>query len=219
MLGGKKDLRAPVPQSHHLMSIGLDGQAKCPGQTKVSQLDRLAVFTDQQVLWLQVSVEDPVRVQEHQRLADLVEERLSLLGRQGSALFLHILLEIELQILENKVQLVLGEEDFLEPKRLLVTKALHLLNDIRVLEVLQKTDFPYCGRRDSIVLLFESNLLDGHEFASLQVLCLVHDAIGSLAEFLELLVLVESLNWLIESLRHDGIRPLLSSCVHFNGLL
>jgi hypothetical protein len=42
------------------VSISLDWETKCSGQPKVSEFDGLSILTDEQVLWLEISVEDSV---------------------------------------------------------------------------------------------------------------------------------------------------------------
>ena len=71
-----------------------------------------------------------------------------------------------------------------------------LLYDVWVFEVLEQGNFPYSRTRDAIVLLLKSNLLNCDDLVCFCVLCLVHDTIGSLSEFLESLVLVEVPDWL-----------------------
>ena len=60
MLLTKKDFWAPIPESYDLVSISLDWETKCSGQPKVSEFDGLSILTDEQVLWLEISVEDSV---------------------------------------------------------------------------------------------------------------------------------------------------------------
>lgn len=109
MLGRQEDLRAAVPESDDFVRIRLDWQSESPSETKISQLNRLAVLADEQVLRFQVAVEYAVRMQEHEGLANLVEEALTLVLRERRSLLFHVLLEVVLQIFEDKVQLVLGE--------------------------------------------------------------------------------------------------------------
>lgn len=60
MLLTKKDFWAPVPESYNLVSIGLNWETKCSRQTEVSKFDGFSILTDEQVLWLEISVEDSV---------------------------------------------------------------------------------------------------------------------------------------------------------------
>lgn len=60
MLLTKKDFWAPIPESYDLVSISLDWETKCSGQPKVSEFDGFSILTDEQVLWLEISVEDSV---------------------------------------------------------------------------------------------------------------------------------------------------------------
>ena len=96
------------------MCVGLDRQAKGPGETEIGQLDRLTVLADKQILRLKIAVENAVRVQENESLRALVEEALSLFRRECRALLLHVLLQIILKVLEDQIELVLGEKHFLK---------------------------------------------------------------------------------------------------------
>ena len=115
MLGRQENLGASVPQSHDLVRVSLDGQAEGSCETKISQLNRLAVVTDEKILRLEIAMEYTVRVKEDERLTNLIQERLSLLWRKCGLLLLHVFLEIVLEVFEDEVQLVLREEDLLEP--------------------------------------------------------------------------------------------------------
>jgi hypothetical protein len=42
------------------VSIGLNWETKCSGQPEVSEFDGFSILTDEQVLWLEISVEDSV---------------------------------------------------------------------------------------------------------------------------------------------------------------
>lgn len=48
------------------MRIGLDRHAEGTGQTEIGKLDHLTVLADEQVLRLQITMENAVRVQEHE---------------------------------------------------------------------------------------------------------------------------------------------------------
>ena len=112
----EENLRAAVPERDDLVGVRLNWQAERSGQSEVSQLDIHSLRVDEQVLWLQISVEDAVLVQVDQRLQDLIQEELGLLFRQRLvALLLHVLFQIVLQVLEDQVQLVLTVDDFFEP--------------------------------------------------------------------------------------------------------
>lgn len=179
VLGRKQDLGASIPQRDDLMRVSLDGKTECSRETEIGELDSLAVVADEQVLGLEITVEYAVRVEEYERLTNLIEERLSLLGRQGSTLLLHVLLEVVLEVFEHQVQLVLREQHFLE------------LDNIRMPQVLQQADFADSRRRDAIVFLFESDLLDSNQLVGFLVQGLIHDTVGTFTEFFEALVFVQ----------------------------
>ena len=71
-------------------------------------------------------MKDPIRVEKNQRLENLIQKALSLLGGQGSSDLLHVFFEIVLQILEHKIELVLLEQNLLQ------------LNHVWMLQVFQK---------------------------------------------------------------------------------
>ena len=144
----------------------------------------------------------------------MVEEALCLFGRECRTLLLHILLQVVLEIFEDEVQLVLGEQYFLEP--MLRQLAVYLLNNVRVPQILQETDFADSGRRDAIVLFFESDLLDGNVLARLQVMRPVDDTVRSFAQLLKLLILIQAGNRLGQGpLRALGLGSMLCDLLHF----
>ena len=57
-------------------------------------------------------MENPVRVQEDERLEDLPRETLHLLRRERLSNFFHVFLKIVLEVLEHQVELFLREQDF-----------------------------------------------------------------------------------------------------------
>ena len=58
-------------------------------------------------------------------------------------------------------------------------------------QVLQQADFADSCRGNTIILLFESDFLDGDHFVSLLVQSLINDTVGTFTKFLEALVLVK----------------------------
>ena len=92
VLRTKQDLGASVPEGDDLVSVRLDRESEGSGQAKIGELDCLAVAANEQVLWLQVSVENAVRMQENERLQNLIQEALTLGVREGFADFLHVFL-------------------------------------------------------------------------------------------------------------------------------
>ena len=114
LLLSQKDLGAPVPESDHLVGVGLDWKAKRTSQAEVSQFDCGAGRINQEVLGLEVSVENAVRVEVDEGLQDLVEEALGLgLGQSGSNV-LQVLLEVEFEVLEDQVERGLRVEHFFQ---------------------------------------------------------------------------------------------------------
>ncbi len=128
LLLSEEDLRSAVPQRHNLVSVRLHWESESPCQAEICQFDD-AIFVDEKILRLQVSVHNTVSVTESGRLQDLVGEALDLVRRKRAALGAHVLLKIVLAVLKDKVELVLRINNFLE------------FNDVRMLETLEQRDF------------------------------------------------------------------------------
>ena len=56
----EKNFGAAVPESYDFVSISLDGQAKGSRKTKIGKFDLSSCGVNQQILWLEISVEDSV---------------------------------------------------------------------------------------------------------------------------------------------------------------
>ena len=79
MLGAEQNLRRAVPQGHHLVRVGFDWEAKGSSKAKISQFDDFSIRTNQKVLWFEISMENPVGMEEDKGLQDLEQEALALL--------------------------------------------------------------------------------------------------------------------------------------------
>jgi hypothetical protein len=88
------------------MSVGLHRQTKCASQAEICKFD-VSIFVNQQILRLQISVHDSMRVAIGCGLENLVCETLDFMGWQRATYLPHVLLEIVLTILEDQVQLIL----------------------------------------------------------------------------------------------------------------
>ena len=88
-----------------------------------------------------------MRVAERRRLQYLIREALDLVQRQGPSDVPHVLLEVVLTVLENKIQLVFRINNFFE------------FDNVRVLQTFEERDFSNCRAWHAIVLFLESNLL------------------------------------------------------------
>ena len=89
----------------------------------------------------------------------------------------HVLLQVQVEELEHEVQLGVGVDDVLEP------------HDVGVLELFQEGDLPDGRRGHPFLLLLEPDFLEGDRRARRAVAGLVDDAVGALADLLDLLVL------------------------------
>ena len=81
------------------MGVRFNGQPESSCQAKVGKFD-IAGCVDEQVLRLEVSVHNTMRVAVSSRLEDLVRELLDGLWRQRPAKRAHILLEVVVAVFE-----------------------------------------------------------------------------------------------------------------------
>lgn len=147
----------------YLVSVGAQGHAKCPRETKIRQL-QIALLVDEQVLGLEVAMQDAVGVAVFHTVAQLLHELLDhgfaqpqmaasslhdALGQWLAAAALrdgqrlHVLLQIEVQVLEDEVEFVaVGVHD--------VEQA----HDVGVVHFFQEGDFADRGRGNAFVFGF-----------------------------------------------------------------
>jgi hypothetical protein len=176
-------------QHAHLVGICPQRHTESAGKTEISQLE-VAVLIDQQVLRLQITVQNAVSVtvahtlaELHHELLDHVRIHAQLLARQTRALWqrlstptladwqrLHVLLQIQVEELEDKVELVaVGVYD--------VEQA----DDVGVVHLLEQRDLADGGRGDALIFGFETDLLERDDALVLccEVAGLVDNSIGS----------------------------------------
>jgi len=111
----EQDLRASVPECNHLVGVGFDRQAKGTGQTEISQLDLSSTGVDQQVLGFQISVENAVLMAVDKRMENLEQEALGLVLGQGQVSSgAHVLLQVELTVLEDQPQFFTRVDNFVQ---------------------------------------------------------------------------------------------------------
>jgi hypothetical protein len=111
----EQDLRAAVPERDHLVSVGLYREAERSCQPEVRQLHFGASRIDQQILWLQISVEDSVLVAVDQSMQDLEGKALRfVLGQWLVATRSHELFQVKLKVFENEPQLVTRVNNFFQ---------------------------------------------------------------------------------------------------------
>ena len=134
--------------STYLVRESVDRHAEGPGKTKVSDL-QLALLVDQQVLWFQVTMEDPIFVTEGCSLQKLIHEAAHCCGIKSAtfAVGIHVLLEISVAVLEDENQLGLGVDNIIES------------DNVDMLQLLHQRDFADRSRR-SPFLGIKVNLLE-----------------------------------------------------------
>ena len=131
----EKNLWASVPECNDLMSIGFNWHAKGSSKTKISKLNDVTIIANQKVLWLKISVEDPIWMKEYKWLEDLESKTLSLLRWQGWSLLFHILFKIILKVFKNQIELFLGEKYFFESIRNKKLVSLFILYNDHIIEM------------------------------------------------------------------------------------
>jgi hypothetical protein len=79
LIEAEQQLWGPVPKCHNIFRIGLDRNREGPSQSKVSKLDFIVgCATQQDVGWLEISVDDALRVTNLDARQDLEHVRLDL---------------------------------------------------------------------------------------------------------------------------------------------
>lgn len=108
----QQDVGRAIPKSNHLVRESVDGNAECPCQSKVPEL-QLPLGVDQEVLGLEVSVQHLVSVAELDALEQLQHERLDDHGLQRPpiALGIHVFFEIHVHVVEHQHEFVLSVDD------------------------------------------------------------------------------------------------------------
>lgn len=169
----------------YLVSIRAQRHAKRPSKTKIGELE-IALTIDEQILWFQIAVQHAVAVAEFHPGDELAHEPLDHValhahGRQpriravrqrlpsatlvgGQAL--HVLFEVEVEVLEDEVELV--------------TVCVHDVeqaHDVDVLHLLEEGDLADGGAGHTLVFRFESDLFECDNRVRFEVLGFVHHAI------------------------------------------
>ena len=167
----EQHLWGPVPECDHFMGVAFQRQSKSACKSKVSDFELFTLGVDEQVTRLEVAVHDAALVAVHQPLQQLVHHALGLVGREGCAPLVQVLLEVQVEELENQVQLVLPVDDVLE------------LDDVWVAQLLQQRNLADRSRGDALARVFQANFLEGANVVCLAVNGLENDAVSSISEF------------------------------------
>lgn len=170
------------------MGIGAERNSESASKTEIGELE-IAIAVNQQILRLEIAMKNAVAVTVADALAELAHEFLDdgiteseavelSAGTLGQGLAsaavadgqsFHVFLQIEVEKLENEVQLVtVGVNN--------VEKA----HNIGVAHLLEKRDLANSGRRDTLILSLEADLLERH-YATIvgEVAGFVDDSIGA----------------------------------------
>lgn len=156
----------------------LDWDTKGPSKTEISQLQS-ALAVNQQVLWLQISVQDFVLVALGRSVEQLVQEGLDIAFRQWALVVIQQLLQILVQELKHQRQL------------LVCVQNIHEAHDVGVLQLLQQGNFSNGSTWNTLVLGLKSDGFEGVDLSGFGVSGLVDHTIGTFSDLLELLVFVD----------------------------
>lgn len=168
------------------MSVRPQGHTKGPSKTEIRQF-QVAVLIDEKILRLEVAVEDAVGVAVPDALNQLAHELLDNVRPETQVLHigirerlattalahrqrLHVLLQVQVQILEDEVKLVsVGMDD--------VEQA----NNVGVVHLLEQGDFANGRAWNTLILGLETNLLEGNNALVLgcQIARFVNNSVGS----------------------------------------
>mmetsp|Transcript_54342 Transcript_54342/g.99915 ORF Transcript_54342/g.99915 Transcript_54342/m.99915 type:complete len:334 (+) Transcript_54342:252-1253(+) len=173
----QQDLWSTVPYRHNLVGVLWDRHRVSAGQAKICNL-QLHGGRNQQILWLEVSVQDAVGVAEFDAATHLLREASDMRLRQTIGNRFHVLLEVEICKLEYQRELVHCAEH--------IKKLHHIL----VRKLLQESDFPDGCARDSLLFGIKFHLFHGYGLPCSTAPCFVNFAIGALAKWCWLLDLI-----------------------------
>ena len=84
------------------MRQSFDWDCECSSKSKVANLD-VSLVRDQQILWLEISVNNPLGVAIVNTSQQLVDHLLDLRFAHVFLIFSHVLLQVILDIFENQV--------------------------------------------------------------------------------------------------------------------
>mmetsp|Transcript_55888 Transcript_55888/g.149048 ORF Transcript_55888/g.149048 Transcript_55888/m.149048 type:complete len:215 (+) Transcript_55888:406-1050(+) len=144
----KKNLEWPVPHGHDLVRVLGQRHGNGTREAKVRYL-KVQLLVDQQVLWLDIPVYDPVCVTEPNPCDKLESEVLNQCRAQAPTLRLHVLLQIIVEIFKNQDQLVR------------LAHQVSKFHNIWMVELLQQRNLTDCRARDSLFLHFNLHLFQG----------------------------------------------------------
>lgn len=152
------------------MGVGSKWDSKGASQSKVCNL-QIEIAIDEKVLRLQVAMKDAMSVTVAYAVGKLSHELFNDLGIKRDTLWdcFHVLLEIHVEVLKDKVKFVaLGVDDIEET------------HDVGIIHLLEEGDFANGSGRDPFIFLFETDLFEGDYTASVtKITSLVHNSIGA----------------------------------------
>lgn len=164
----EQDFRSAVPKCDHFVSVGAKRHIEGTSETKVSQLD-VARGLDEEILWLEIAMQDAVRVAVGQAVEELVGESLDELRVHGVGI--HVALQIHVKELEDKVELGIVVHDIEKsvfvvffshthnPSARSNAKWMHKSqlntpNNVRVVNLLEERDFADGSGRNTFICFF-----------------------------------------------------------------
>lgn len=149
-LRSEQDLRCSVPESDYLMGITLERKSETSSEPKVCNFDLGAIFGDQDVAGLEVSVHDSALVAVEEPLQELPHDLLGVLHGERTLLLFEELLHVHIEILELEVEAVRPVDDLEES------------NDVRVIKLSEDCHLSHGGAGDAFVGVFDLNFFESH---------------------------------------------------------
>lgn len=151
-LAAEQNLGRAIPQRHYLMSVTLERKPEGASQSKVGHLDLILALVDQNIARFKISMHYSSLMTVQQRLQNLPHNCSHRFLVKRSTSLIQILLDVEVEVLEDKVQLV---------------ASVHYINQVdysRVLQLAQYRDFADGSAGKALLAalyldLFQSHLL------------------------------------------------------------
>ena len=184
----EQDLGGTIPEGDNLVGVGAQGDAEGAGETKIGKL-QVAVAVDEQILGLEVAVKHTMAVAVANTVAQLAHElsddsiaQAQPAQRGAGSLWqgfaataigdrerLHVLLQIEVEKLKDKVQFVAVGVDNVEEA-----------DNVGVAHLLEQGDLADGSRGNALILSLEADLLERNNATIVeQVARLVYNTVGS----------------------------------------
>ena len=164
----EEDFRGAVPKGDDFAGVGVESNVEGASKAKISDLDNTFILRDEDVLRLEIAVDDALGVAGGHTLEELIHDPLELLTVEGSDAGVEELLEILINILEDKHEFTITGHDIEES------------NNIGVLDFTEECNLTDGDGGDTFFGALFTNLLHCNGCTSLRVFTAEHNTVCTL---------------------------------------